>query len=216
MRLPWRIWLASGGNVWYVFLMLSGAFLDHFDRSDLRQWFMEHAASAHECWVPYYRRVPADRKHVLYLGAVEEALCFGWIDSVLRRMDDGVTRQRFSPRRPGSASKWSELNKARCMRLERLGLMTDAGREAWSRAKPFRIDEDIMTALRADRKLWKRFCALPELYRRIRIDTIQIKRNQPALFQQRLTKFMECTRCGQMFGAWNDGGKLSDVDVPRE
>ncbi len=193
--------------------MLPDHTLDHFDRSDLRRWMMEHAVSARECWVPFYRKCPENQKHVLYLEAVEEALCFGWIDSVLRRMEDGVTRQRFSPRRSGSVSSWSELNKARCMRLKRLGLMTEAGSRAWACARPFHLDEDIMEILRADKKLWKNFCSFPELYRRVRIDTIQIKRRQPELFRQRLNKFIQCTRQGKMYGAWNDGGKLSDWDV---
>lgn len=193
--------------------MLPDHTLDHFDRGDLRRWMMEHAASARECWVPFYRKSPENQKHVLYLEAVEEALCFGWIDSVLRRMEDGVTRQRFSPRRSGSVSSWSELNKARCMRLKRLGLMTEAGSRVWACARPFHLDEDIMEILRADKKLWKNFCSFPELYRRVRIDTIQIKRRQPELFRQRLNKFIQCTRQGKMYGAWNDGGKLSDSDV---
>ena len=193
--------------------MLPDHTLDHFDRGDLRRWMMEHTASARECWVPFYRKSLENQKHVLYLEAVEEALCFGWIDSVLRRMEDGVTRQRFSPRRSGSVSSWSELNKARCMRLKRLGLMTEAGSRAWACARPFHLDEDIMEILRADKKLWKNFCSFPELYRRVRIDTIQIKRRQPELFRQRLNKFIQCTRQGKMYGAWNDGGKLSDSDV---
>ena len=193
--------------------MLPDHTLDHFDRGDLRRWMMEHAISARECWVPFYRKSPENQKHVLYLEAVEEALCFGWIDSVLRRMEDGVTRQRFSPRRSGSVSSWSELNKARCMRLKRLGLMTEAGSRAWACARPFHLDEDIMEILRADKKLWKNFCSFPELYRRVRTDTIQIKRRQPELFRQRLNKFIQCTRQGKMYGAWNDGGKLSDWDV---
>lgn len=84
---------------------------------------------------------------------------------------------------------------------------------AWVCARPFHLDEDIMEILRADKKLWKNFCSFPELYRRVRIDTIQIKRRQPELFRQRLNKFIQCTRQGKMYGAWNDGGKLSDWDV---
>ena len=53
-------------------------------------------------------------------------MCFGWIDSTTKKMDNGVTAQRLAPRRKGSL--WSELNKERCRRMERLGLMTDAGR----------------------------------------------------------------------------------------
>ncbi len=176
---------------------------------------MRHADTARECWVQLSRSRQPLSDCVSYLDAVEEALCFGWIDSVVRCMEDGVTRQRFSPRRPGTASNWSELNKARCVRLERLGLMTPLGRAALSRARPFCIDEDILKILRADRRVWKNFRSFPELYRRVRLDTIQIKRKIPQLFEMRLTKFLSFTRRGEMFGAWNDGGRLTDLDVPK-
>ncbi len=185
-------------------------------RDDLRRWYLQHASSSRECWVQLARASFSSPRPLSYLDAVEEALCFGWIDSVVRRMDDGVTRQRFSPRRPGSASNWSELNKARCVRLERLGLMTPAGRETLSRARRFCISEDVMAALRADKKVWRNFCAFPELYRRVRIDTIQIKRKQPDLFARRLAKLIDFTRRGEMFGAWNDGGRLEEGDVPSD
>jgi uncharacterized protein YdeI (YjbR/CyaY-like superfamily) len=63
-----------------------------------------------------------------YLEIVEEALCFGWIDSTLKKLPDGRLVQRLSPRRKGS--HWTELNKERCRELESRGLMTDAGRKA--------------------------------------------------------------------------------------
>ena len=63
-----------------------------------------------------------------YLEIVEEALCFGWIDSTLKKLPDGRLVQRLSPRRKGS--HWTELNKERCRNLESRGLMTDAGRKA--------------------------------------------------------------------------------------
>ena len=68
---------------------------------------------------------PTDTKHFWYIDAVEEALCFGWTDSS-QKVIEGVRYQRFSPRRKGSV--WTELNKERVRRLERLNLMTDAGR----------------------------------------------------------------------------------------
>ena len=64
----------------------------------------------------------------VYNDAVEEALCFGWIDSTLKKLPDGRLAQRLSPRRKGS--HWTELNRARCKELEERGLMTDAGRAA--------------------------------------------------------------------------------------
>lgn len=116
--------------------------------------------------------------------------------------------QRLCPRRPGSA--WSELNKERCRRLERLGLMTDAGRAVLPDMTQagFVADEDILQALRADPVVWEHFCGLPELYRRVRIDTIRIKRKEPELFRRRLEKFVECTRAGILYGEWNDNGRL--------
>ena len=63
-----------------------------------------------------------------YIEIVEEALCFGWIDSTLKKLPDGRLAQRLSPRRKGS--HWTELNKERCRHLEAKGQMTDSGRKA--------------------------------------------------------------------------------------
>ena len=116
-------------------------------------------------------------------------MCFGWIDSTVKKISDEVTVQKLCPRKP--RSNWSELNKERCRRMERLGLMTDAGRAVLPdmSAAGFTVDPDILRELQADPVLWENFRRLPELYRRVRIDTIQIKRNQPELFRKRLDKF---------------------------
>lgn len=62
---------------------------------------------------------------------MEEALCFGWIDSTVKKLDTGITIQRLSPRKKGSI--WSELNKERCRRMEKLGKMTQAGKKSITR-----------------------------------------------------------------------------------
>lgn len=107
---------------------------------------------------------------------------------------------------------WSELNKERCRRLEKLGLMTDNGRAVLPDMSPsgFVIDSDILTALQADEITWNNFMNFPPLYRRVRIDTIQIKKKQPELFNSRLKKFIENTKQNIMFGEWNDNGRLLD------
>lgn len=102
-------------------------------RHELRHWLEANHTSERECWVVTYRsRCPA-WEAIPYLDVVEEALCFGWIDSTLKRLPDGRLAQRLSPRRRGS--HWTELNKERCADLERRGLMTERGREALQRAK---------------------------------------------------------------------------------
>ena len=173
-------------------------------RSELREWLRQNHDRETECRVAVRRGRPVDDGTFRYVDAVEEAMCFGWIDSTVKKISDEVTVQKLCPRKP--RSNWSELNKERCRRMERLGLMTDAGRAVLPdmSAAGFTIDPDILRELQADPVLWENFRRLPELYRRVRIDTIQIKRNQPELFRKRLDKFLENTRRGILYGEWNE------------
>lgn len=90
-----------------------------------------------------------------YIDAVEEALCFDWIDSIVKKFDTGITVQRLFPRKKGSI--WSELNKERCRRMEKLGKITQAGKKVLSdmSEKGFNIDIDILEALRKDEIVWR-------------------------------------------------------------
>ena len=94
--------------------------------------------------------------------------------------------------------------------MERLGRMTDAGRAMLPdmSEKGFVIDKDILNALQADAEVWANFQSFPPLYQRVRIDTIQIKKKQPELFQSRLQKLLDNTKAGVMYGEWNDNGRL--------
>lgn len=154
------------------------------------------------------RGKPIDDETFWYIDAVEEALCFGWIDSTTKKISDKVTVQRLSPRR--ARSNWSELNKERCRRMERMGLMTDAGRAILPDMSEcsFVIDEEILAELQADPIVWENFNRQPELYRRIWIDTIQINKHNSELYRRRLDKFIENTRKGILYGEWNDNGRL--------
>lgn len=98
------------------------------ERQQLRNWLQENHTSAKECWVIMRRSKNPPAGVLPYLDVVEEALCFGWIDSTLKRLPDGRLAQRLSPRR--KKSHWTELNKQRCRELESRGLMTPAGRDA--------------------------------------------------------------------------------------
>lgn len=96
--------------------------------------------------------------------------------------------------------------------MEKLGLMTDAWRAVFPDMTPagFVIDEEILKAPQADSAVWNNFKNFPPLYRRVRIDTIQIKKKQPELFKSRLEKFILNTKQNIMFGEWNDNGRLID------
>lgn len=179
------------------------------NRDELRQWLLENYNKENECWVVVKRGRPIDNDTFWYIDAVEEAMCFGRIDSTTKKTDDGATAQRLAPRRKNSL--WSELNKERCRRMERLGRMTDAGRAVLPdmSEKGFVIDKVILDALQADVEIWENFQNFPPLYQRVRIDTIQIKKKQPELFQSRLQKLLENTKAGIMYGERNDNGRLS-------
>ncbi len=94
----------------------------------LRRWLEENHGRERECWVACYRGKAAMAGALPYVEVVLEALCFGWIDSTVKKLPDGRLAQRISPRRKNS--HWTELNIQRCQELERQGLMTDAGRNA--------------------------------------------------------------------------------------
>ena len=102
------------------------------NRAEWRGWLAANPDRGDGLWV-VYRKKSSDLEGPTYDDLVEEALCFGWIDSVTRRVDDGRMIQWFSPRRPGGL--WSALNKERIERLERDGLMEAAGRSVIDRAK---------------------------------------------------------------------------------
>lgn len=178
------------------------------NREELRLWLENNYEIQKECWVIVKRDKPQNDDTFWYIDAVEEALCFGWIDSTVKKLDTGITIQRLSPRKKGSI--WSELNKERCRRMEKLGKMTQAGKKVLPDMleKGFNIDIDILKALKKDEIVWANFHKFPSLYQRVRIDTIQIKKKNPQLFQKRLEKLIENTKKGIMYGEWNDNGRL--------
>ena len=178
------------------------------NREELRLWLENNYETQKECWVIVKRGRPQNDDTFWYIDAVEEALCFGWIDSTVKKLDTGITIQRLSPRKKGSI--WSELNKERCRRMEKLGKMTQSGKKVLPdmSEKGFNIDIDILKELKKDEIVWANFHKFPSLYQRVRIDTIQIKKKNPQLFQKRLEKLIENTKKGIMYGEWNDNGRL--------
>lgn len=104
------------------------------------------------------------------------------------------------------------MNKERIRRLEKLGLMRYEGRKVLPDMSyaSFKIDESIDKRLKEDKQTYENFMMFPELYKRIRIDTIQKEKNNPELFLSRLDKFIENTKNKEMYGAWHDNTRLLD------
>lgn len=101
-------------------------------RREIRDWLAENHATATTFWLVSFKKHVADR-HVPYGEIVEELLCFGWIDSRTRRVDDDRTMLLVGPRKPGST--WSASNKRRVVKLARNGLIDDAGQRKIDDAK---------------------------------------------------------------------------------
>jgi len=138
-------------------------------REEWRAWLKKHYKSETEIWLIYYKK-HSGRPRISYDEAVEEALCFGWIDSIVKRMDDEKFAQKFTPRR--DSTRWSDLNKERLRKVIREGRMTEAGLAKVdlamlgdeSQAKQSTGDADIpgfvRQALKANAKVWENFQSL--------------------------------------------------------
>ncbi len=168
-------------------------------RDEWRQWLMQHHATATEIWLVSYTTA-SGKPSISYLHAVEEALCFGWIDGIKKKTVDEHLAQRFTPRKPNS--HWTELNKERARRLIASGQMTEAGLATLPDLSldTFGIADDIRAALQADAQVWANFQQFPDVYHRIRITYIELVRDQPDEFEKRLEKLVEKTRRNKMFG----------------
>ena len=184
--------------------------LDISNRRDFRRWLECNAETESECWIAVKRGEPVDETVFYYLDAVEEALCFGWIDSTNREIND-KRYQRFSPRTKNS--NWTELNKERVRRLEKLGLMTDAGRKVLPPMgkKSFQMDSEIVRLLKENRA-WLKFKSFPPLYQRVRVSNLLFYRKRDKMaYQRTLDRFIAETKQGKMFGEWNDYGRLLNI-----
>jgi uncharacterized protein YdeI (YjbR/CyaY-like superfamily) len=175
------------------------------DRAAWRAWLKKNHATAPEIWLVYHKK-GSGRPRIPYNDAVEEALCFGWIDSIVKPIDENRYAQRFSPRRPKSIL--SAMNAERVRRLVAAGRMTPAGLAAVreqlgdgaNNARPRKLPPDILAALRADASAWKNFRAIPESYKRIRVGWIDASRHRPDVFAQRLRYFVRMTAANKRFG----------------
>lgn len=169
------------------------------DAEKWRAWLERNHAEEKEIWLVYYTK-GSGKPRVSYNDAVGEAICFGWIDSTAKKIDDEKFAQRFTPRRKNSPM--SELNKERARRMITEGKMTKAGIGAISGGLGgrFAVPADIKAALMQNKAAWRNFRKFPLYYRRIRVAFIVGARNRPEEFQRRLNNFVRKTEQNKKFG----------------
>ncbi len=141
------------------------------NRDEWRKWLKENHAVANGIWLVYYKK-HTGKPSVPYNDAVEEALCFGWIDSIIKRIDEERYMQKFTPRNDGST--WSELNKKRVEKMIAQGKMTEFGLKKIKIAKQngkwdevvesqldFVLSENLLNILKSDKSAFAEYEKLP-------------------------------------------------------
>ncbi len=166
-------------------------------REEWREYLREHHATSEEIWF-ILPMAAAKEESITYNDAVEEALCFGWIDSTNRKLDDLHCIRRFTPRRKGST--YSRPNIERMIWLNERGMLLPEIREEVLPLleTPFEYPEDIMEALKEDPVVWKNYEGFSEPYKRIRISYIDAARKRPEEFKKRLLSFIDRTGKGKL------------------
>ncbi len=173
-------------------------------RAEWRAWLQAHHQTKTEVWIRTFRKA-SGQPSVAYDDIVEECLCFGWIDGSVKKYDEESMVQRITPRR--KKTSLSELNRQRIWKLQKQGLMTEAGLapirdQIGSPDDPFETPDWVLEQLQADEEVWANFQQFPPLYQRLKIGWIaEIKgSSRRAEAQKRLDYLTKMTKAGKMYG----------------
>ena len=170
------------------------------DREAFRAWLEEHHATATELWMGMYKKSSA-RPSITWPEAVDEALCFGWIDGVRQRIDDESYMNRFTPRRPNS--NWSAVNVRRVQELKRQRRMRAAGLKAFRERRDdktatysyeqrhqAKLDQAQERRFRSEKKAWDWFQKQPKGYRTTAVYWV-MSAKRPETRERRLDTLIE-------------------------
>ena len=170
--------------------------------AEFRAWLEEHHAVARELLVGFHKRATG-RPSLTWPQSVDEALCFGWIDGIRRRIDDERYSIRFTPRRPGSI--WSRVNTRRMAVLQREGRVHEAGVTAFRQRDPkktgvYSFDREQAASLppeferrfRANKAAWAYFESAPPWYRRVTTHWVTSAKRD-ATRERRLAHLIDCS-----------------------
>jgi uncharacterized protein YdeI (YjbR/CyaY-like superfamily) len=176
-------------------------------QSDFRAWLEAHHDKHSELWVGFYKK-DSGKKGITYPEALDEALCFGWIDGVRKSIDEKSYMIRFCPRK--ARSNWSRVNIKRVAELTELGLMKPPGNHAFERRdrtkdgpysyeRPGKLNEDYEKLIRSNAQAWNFFSTQPPGYRRtITWWVISAKKEETRL--RRLATLIEASEKGVRLG----------------
>jgi uncharacterized protein YdeI (YjbR/CyaY-like superfamily) len=173
-------------------------------RQEWRKWLSDNYDSQSEIWLVFRKR-HTDVASLSYIDAVEEALCFGWIDSLVKRLDDARYARKFTPRK--AESKWSTINRRRYADLKSRGLLAGPGLERAPtsrsgdapRPSASAIPSYIEEQLKADPRAWQYFEQLAPSYRRAYISWIEAAKREETK-EKRLREALSLLANGKKLG----------------
>lgn len=162
-------------------------------REDWRNWLTNNFETTDEIWFIFPLKSSVE-KSILYNDAVEEALCFDWIDSTIKSLDKEHRIQRFTPRNPKST--YSQANKERLKWLLENKMIHPKFEKKIQNvlSEPFIFPDDIIDKLKEEKIVWKNYQCFSDTYKRIRIAYIETARKRPEEFEKRLNHFISKTK----------------------
>lgn len=179
------------------------ATLEVRSRRQWRAWLARHHKSSSGIWLVFYKQ-HTKLKSMPYEDAVREALCFGWIDSLVKRLDDDRYALKVTPRKP--TSKWSDLNRKRWMELKATGLLSSAGVAAAPTENTYGprpvipdLPNYIAKAIKANAKAWTFFRGLPPRQRRDFVVWIHTAK-RPETRERRIRESLALLGAGKKLG----------------
>jgi uncharacterized protein YdeI (YjbR/CyaY-like superfamily) len=163
------------------------------DRSAWRRWLAKNSERCDEIWLAFYKKA-SGKQTISYDHAVEEALCFGWVDGRKKKLDEECYAFRFTPRKPRSA--WSKSNLQRVERLIAEGRMKPAGLNAYNRERlevppmPTVMPKHLEERFRKQRVAWGNYQKFPPGYRRLTTGWIALAKREETQVK-RIEKLIE-------------------------
>ncbi len=175
-------------------------------RNEWREWLSKNFESEKEVWF-VFPTVSSKEIGVSYNDAVEEALCFGWIDGVANTLDKTHQLRRFTPRRKNST--YSRLNIERLIYLESQNMIHPKVEEKIKEIinKPYVFPKRIINKLKKDPQTWENFNSFTESYKRIRISYIDDTKDRPEEFKKRLNNFIKKTKENKIISTYGGADK---------
>jgi uncharacterized protein YdeI (YjbR/CyaY-like superfamily) len=184
-------------------MALEITYIEVTSRSDWRKWLQKHHASTSGVWLVFFKdhtRV----KTLSYQESLDEALCFGWIDSLIKRIDDDRYARKFTPRKP--TSKWSDINRKRWAELNAAGVLAPSGLAAAPTDNRYdppprvpKLPSYIANALKANSEAWHFFQELPPSHRRQYVSWIHTAK-LPATRDRRIQETIRLLEAGRNLG----------------